>query len=121
MKAVSLCLIALPLYAASASAQEKPAVEESITVTITGVLRTGLFAIGGETTGTTVTAKKIAFELSFGKSADLRKAAQRLDGKQVVVQGSLERRAGVEVKERWIITVTRLEEAGKGGTDKAEK
>jgi hypothetical protein len=49
------------------------------------------------------------------------KAAEKLDGKKVVVQGSLERRAGVEVKQRLIVTVSRLQEAGKTGTDKSAK
>ena len=34
-------------------------VQESITVTVVGTLRTRLVAIGGETTGTTITAKGI--------------------------------------------------------------
>jgi hypothetical protein len=90
-------------------------------VTITGVLRTGVVAIGGETTGTTVTARKITFELTFGKNAKLQEAAEKLDGKKVVVQGTLERRRGVEVRERLIVTVTSLREAGKGDKAKADE
>lgn len=86
-------------------------VDESITVTVVGMLRTGIVAIGGETTGTTITAKGIKWELDFGKNAELRTAAENLDGKQVTVTGTLERRAGVERKERWIVTVTSLKGA----------
>ena len=82
--------------------------QESITVTVVGTLRTGIVAIGGETTGTTITAKGIKWELDFGKNAELRAAAEKLDGKQVTVTGTLEHRVGVEVKERWIVTVTSL-------------
>ncbi len=95
---------------ATASATPK----ESITVTVVGTLRTGLVAIGGETTGTTITANGITWELEFGKHAMLRDQAEKLDGKKIVVMGTLERRAGVEVPERWIVTVSKLKKAGEG-------
>jgi len=82
--------------------------DESISVTVVGTIRTAVVAIGGETTGTTITAKGIKWELDLGKNAELRTAAEKLDGKLVTVTGTLERRAGVEVKERWIVTVTSL-------------
>ena len=99
---ISVILISAALLAAD------PAVEESVTVTVVGVLRTGLVAIGGETTGTTLMAKGITWELDFGKDGELRAAAAKLDGKLVTVTGALERRAGVEIKERWIVEVTSL-------------
>lgn len=83
-------------------------VEESITVTVVGTLRSGIVAIGGETTGTTITAQGIKWELGFGKNAELRTATEKLDGRQVTVTGTLERRAGVEIKERWVVTVASL-------------
>lgn len=82
--------------------------EESITVTVVGTLKTGVIAIGGETTGVTITAREVTWELNFGKNDELRKAADKWNGQQVTVTGSLERRAGVEVKQRWIVTVTSL-------------
>jgi hypothetical protein len=85
--------------------------DESISVTVVGTLRTGIVAVGGETTGATITAKGVTWELDFGKNAELRKAAEMLNGKRVAVRGTLERRAGVEVKERWIVTVTDLQAA----------
>ena len=85
--------------------------EESITVTVVGTLRTGVIAIGGETTGTTIKANGITWELEFGKNAELRAVAEKVDGKLVTVSGKLERRQGVETKERWIVTVTSLKGA----------
>jgi hypothetical protein len=80
-------------------------------VELTGTLRTGIVAIGGETTGTVIETKKGKFELEFGKQKELRKKAEKLNGKDVTVTGTLEVRKGVEVKERKIVTVTSLEPA----------
>lgn len=96
--------------------------DDSITVNIVGTLRTGIFAIGGETTGTTITAKGITWELQLGESLAYQQAAERLHGKKVIVRGNLERRRGVEIKERWIVTVTELkvvDAAGLGGSSKS--
>ena len=79
-----------------------------VDVVVRGQLKTGIFAIGGETTGTIITAKNITYELDLRK-LDLSKTAEQLNGKQVIVEGRLNRRPGVEVGERWIIDVTRLE------------
>jgi hypothetical protein len=82
--------------------------EESITVKIVGTLRTGIAAIGGETTGTTITAKGITWELDFAGNPRLAQAAEKWAAKKVMVEGRLERREGVEIKERWIVTVTAM-------------
>jgi len=37
--------------------------------------------------------------------------SRKLDGKQVVVEGSMERRAGVEIPQRWNVTVSGLNAA----------
>lgn len=107
------------LLGASATAFEQrkdrpAAMEESIDVRIVGTLRSGVVAIGGESTGTTITAKGITWELDFGGKQDLLKMAESLDGQRCIVQGSLERRPGVEIKERWIVTATRLDPVGRG-------
>jgi hypothetical protein len=86
--------------------------DDSIHVTITGTLHTGILAIGGETTGTTITAKGITWELDFGGDTALREAAESLDGKAARVQGDLGRRKGIEIDERWIVTVSSLTGAG---------
>lgn len=85
--------------------------EEDKDVEVTGTLRTGIMAIGGETTGTTITSRGITWELDFGKHAELRKMAPELDGKRVTVRGDLERRQGVEIKERWILKVASMKGA----------
>ncbi|NND96542.1 MAG: hypothetical protein HKN47_04335 [Pirellulaceae bacterium] len=91
------------------AADKRPEIEDSINVTVVGTLRTGIIAIGGETTGTTITAKGITWELDLGKKAEIRQAAEMLTGKKVIVRGSLERRKGVEVQQRWIVSVTGLQ------------
>ena len=101
-------MIPIILTCVAMLADDSALTDESITVTVVGTLRTGIVAIGGETTGTTITAKGIKWELDFGKYAELRTAAEKLDGKRVTLTGTLERRAGVELKERWIVTVTTL-------------
>ena len=101
-------MISLILVSAALLSADPARAEESVTVTVVGVLRTGVVAIGGETTGIIVTAKRITWELDFGKNAGLRAAAARLYGKLVTVRGTLERRVGVEIKERWIVVVTSL-------------
>ncbi len=82
---------------------------EYVRVEMRGKLATGLMAIGGETTGTTITADGIVFELDLADDPQLAAAAEGADGKLAKVRGRLERRAGVEVKERWILKVSALE------------
>lgn len=108
MRALLVLGLVFLIVGIASAVDEKPA-EDSIEVTVTGTLRTGIFAIGGETTGSTITAKGITWELDFGKNAGFRKTAEKLNGKKVIVHGTLERRKGVEIKERWIVTVTGLE------------
>jgi hypothetical protein len=114
MKLLSLSALIVLLGTTVIAADRQPA-KESIRVTVVGTLRTGIVAIGGETTGITITAKGITWELDLGKNAAFRKAAEESGGKKVIVAGSLERRRGVEIKERWIVTVTRLQGVDKTG------
>lgn len=92
---------------------DKPASEESITVEIRGTLHAGVFAIGGETTGTTITARGLTFELELGDKPELAKQAESLDGRRVIVTGTLEGKKGVEIPLRWIVTVKSLKPAEK--------
>ena len=82
-------------------------------VEVKGKLRTGIVAIGGETTGIILETDQGTFELDPGKSRELREKAAKLDGKMVAITGILHVREGVEVKARKIIAVNTLEEAGK--------
>lgn len=92
--------------------------KESITVQVVGKLKTGIVAIGGETTGTTITAKEVTWELDLGKDEKLRAEAEKLDGKLALVKGTLERRPGLAIKERWIVTVSELRAADTKAVDK---
>lgn len=112
MKPLALFLL---LASTAVAADKQPAAEDSITVKVLGTLRTGIVAIGGETTGTTITSKGITWELDFGKFATFRKITEKLNGKKVIVRGSLERRKGVEIEQRWIVKVTSLKELGDKG------
>ena len=105
-KLLPLCAAAWLLALAATAADKAPR-----KVKLEGVLRTGVVAIGGETTGTVLKTKDGNFELDLGKDRELRARAEKLDGKRVVVAGTLRVRKGVEVKERRVITVTRLRAA----------
>jgi len=54
----------------------------------------------------------LALPVQFGfaptASSTLRTSPERLDGKPVTVTGTLERRAGVKINERWMVVVTSL-------------
>ncbi len=112
-----LVALAAAVSAAAADPEEKPAnaaaATESITVEIKGKLNTGVFAIGGETTGTTITASGLTFELDFGEQSKLSRQAEGLDGQTVIVKGTLEGKPGVEIPLRYIVTVTSLKAAEK--------
>ena len=95
------------LLVTSAIAADK----EDKKVEMKGKLSTGIVAAGGETTGTIIETKDGTFELDFGKNKELRQKAKKLNGKTVQVEGTLTVRKGVEVKERKIIAVTKVEEA----------
>jgi len=86
-----------------------------IKVEVRGTIRSGMVAIGGETTGTVVTARGATWELDLGQVPDGPRRAKALDGRAVVVRGSLEVRPAVERRERVIVTVTSLEPVASGG------
>lgn len=105
-----LALFGGPAFSAKEADKEKND-DEYIKVEVRGMLRHGIVAIGGETTGTTITAKGITWELDLRKDPAFRKLAEKLDGKAALVTGTLQRRKGVEVPVRWIVTVNSLEPA----------
>ena len=77
-----------------------------------GILKTGIVAIGGETTGVNlVTQHDGVFELDFGQNEQLRKSSEALNGKKVIVVGDYKPRPGLEVKERRVILVKTLRAA----------
>jgi hypothetical protein len=95
-----------PIAASAAPADEQVSLE------IRGRLETGLVAIGGETTGIVVKAKGLSWELDPGLDLALRRKADGLSGQVVIVKGTLEPRAGVELRrQRLVVRVTSLEKA----------
>jgi hypothetical protein len=76
----------------------------------TGVIKTGVVAIGGETTGTTldVAGANQSYELDLHDDAALTKQAGNLSAKQVTVTGYLTTKKGVEIAERKIIVVSTI-------------
>jgi hypothetical protein len=95
---------------ASAPATENKKQDTTVT-TYSGTLRTGIMAIGGETTGVLLETTAGTFELDLRQNADANAKAESLDGKKVVVTGEYRPRAGVEVKERRIVIVRSLQPA----------
>jgi hypothetical protein len=65
-----------------------------IKIEVKGKVKTGIVAVGGETTGTTIAAKD--GELELEANGDLLKALEKLEGKDAIVTGALTMKAGVE-------------------------
>ena len=94
------------------------AVEDAITVEVTGTLKTGLMAIGGETTGTVIVSNGVSWELDLNAHPEIKAKIAEYDGKKVVVSGAFEQRRGVERRKREIVTVTTLRLAQNEASDK---
>lgn len=93
---------------AGAGARAKSPVADYIKVEIRGKLSTGVLAIGGETTGITISSRGINWELDFSGNPTVRKNVGALNGKTVVVSGELSVSQGVERKTRWIVKVSSI-------------
>src|SRR2546422_8313706 len=107
---LALAMIAMLPAAASAGDPQKQG-DSYIKVEVKGKLTTGIIAIGGETTGTTIATPGGTLELDLGKNKDLRTTAEKLNGKAAIATGTLTIRRGVEVPLRFIVTVTDLKAA----------
>ncbi len=106
--AAALVVAAMAIHGEGAAS----ASEDSIEVAVRGTLRTGIMAIGGESTGTTVTARGVTWELDLRARPEWGSRAESLNGRRVIVTGTLEVRPGVERRQRSIVTVKTLEPAG---------
>src|SRR4051794_993419 len=84
--------------------------EDFIQVEIRGTLRTGIVAIGGETTGTVITVKDVTWELDLGADPKFRELAKTLHNKKALITGTYTRSQGVE-RPREIVRVTSLKAA----------
>jgi hypothetical protein len=105
-----VALTALLVACASGEQRAPAAAEKSVPAPTaarlwTGTLRTGIVAVGGETTGIVLETPEGRVELQSATDA-IRAQLQGLNGKSVTVRGTLTVRAGVEVRERRIVLVT---------------
>ncbi len=100
-----VCVLIAATFAARAETAKEG--ERPIRVECHGLLRHGVAAIGGETTGTTIKFDGTTWELQFKDDAS-RKFAAAHHKKPVSVFGSLRRVTGVEVPARWIVDVEQL-------------
>jgi hypothetical protein len=89
----------------------KDSAETSVTVRCRGRLRHGMVAIGGETTGTTITFHRTIWELNL-PDEDTRQLADRMNKEVVVITGSLRRVIATENVVRWIVDVEKLSPPG---------
>jgi ketosteroid isomerase-like protein len=89
-------LVALPALAAKLAPKK---------VDMKGTLRTGIVAIGGETTGTSIETKEGKYELDFGTDKDLRKKSEEWNGKIVVVTGELNMRRKLQTETLFTATM----------------
>ncbi len=83
--------------------------KEAKKVELKGIIKTGIVAIGGETTGNNIETKEGNYELAVSK--ELRADVDKLNKKEAVVTGPLVIRKGIEVKERRIVTVETIKAA----------
>jgi hypothetical protein len=82
---------------------------EYIDVTVMGALRTGVMAIGAETTGVTISSGGVTWELDL--QGHQREVASKLNGHNALVSGRLTKAGGVELKARFIIKVRSIRPA----------
>lgn len=102
MKTYSLLAMCL-LFALHAFAGEQKTYE--------GTLKTGIVAIGGETSGTILVTKQgVRYELDLGSDAALAKQADALSGHYVAVTGEMKTVKGVETGDRAVVVITSLKE-----------
>jgi hypothetical protein len=110
---IALLIVVIGLgFAVSGNAGEKKGGDAGyLKIEAKGKITTGIVAIGGETTGTTITTPGGTFELDLSKNKDLQAQAEKLNGKTGIVTGTLAIRKGVEIRQRFIVTVTTLKAA----------
>jgi hypothetical protein len=86
--------------------------ENFVKAKIKGKLTTGVAAPGGATTGVTITAAGTTWELDLRKDKDMVAAAEKLTGKEIVVEGTVEvKKLNTRPGTRTIVSVTSLKGA----------
>ena len=104
---VAIAVVMISATTHSSVAQDKS--EHFVDVQICGLLQTGIMAIGGETTGTLISAGDINWELELRGAEQVPEDLEKLNGKTVYVSGRLTVKNGVERGPRWIVKVRRLD------------
>jgi hypothetical protein len=111
---VCLLLVTTCLFPAELTADEvfleDGEKEPSVSVLCHGRLRHGVVAVGGETTGTTITFNRVTWELQLPDEAS-REFAKRNHQEPAVVTGTLRKVVGTEKLVRWIVHVKKLTES----------
>ncbi len=79
-------------------------------VEIKGIIQTNMAAIGGETTGAVIKVGDLSWDLDLGKNRVFQELAERLNGKTVLIKGTLMRIKGIEIGERDVVVVESLSE-----------
>lgn len=84
--------------------------ENFVKATVTGEVKTGVVAAGGQTTGVTITAGGVTWELDAGKNKDAAAALEKLNGKKATVIGTVEivKPMAAPPRLRTIVTVTEV-------------
>lgn len=106
LKPIACVLLLATVWIPFSNAGEKPGAG-AIKIEARGKLKMGIVAIGGETTGNILDTKDGKLELDLSKK-NLIEVAEKLKGQEVIVSGTLSIRAGVEVRQRLIVTVTSI-------------
>lgn len=103
-------LLAICLMPFTLDAQDRDQQKQSPTkVEITGVIKDGVLAIGGETTGTTIKSGPFLWELDLSDVVKGKTFAKEQHGQSVIVRGRLEHKKGVEIPDRMIVHVDSLQ------------
>ena len=109
------------ILARSIEATEEAPKEARIRLEITGKLKAGMMAIGGETTGALVIADGdgIAFEVDTSTDEEVAKRARGLNGRRVTLTATPQIRLGIERRHRLVLLVTSIGPFTGGGTEQA--
>jgi hypothetical protein len=111
-------LLAMALASSSVALAAEPTTPATeIKVECYGVIRDGVVAIGGETTGTTLSFGGMIWDLSLNDDSK-RAFAKEHTKQRVTVTGSLKRVTGTQIPVRWVVDVDQFsipkETPGKG-------
>ena len=104
-KLISGIILSIGLSVAAVADESSPM--PSVSVEFCGRLRHGVVAMGGESTGTTISVGRMIWEVQLLSDSD-RKFAETYHKETVVVTGTLRKVAGVETKDRWVIDARKM-------------